>query len=381
MSLQDAFNPDTSPENAGPDDAGDDGIWFGLDARDYPGMKLPEDGTVHLVRDMLPLPVAGTKGFEGREETIEAALVILSQSPTGRAMMQTAIDADYTIYIDPPVIGGAGPEDEADANGGADHENRRINLRGTDDAYALALTIGHELCHVEQFVNGGLCIHIREEHPVSALKKLLAMEGDARAHEMLIAIELAYGRKDDPEGRLRFPQMIDKAVEGMGIPVVAKLMEAVAERLPDDVAHDKIMAGVFKGFYNAPGLRRHYENTILHGLERQDAKDLRDPAQFQGQISAADLMARIDAAVGRREAQTGVTPYLQKNAPGYIDLDDPAFLSVGAATQARLDRLSALRHENPAAGDEMPWRAAVYEIVKPPQEKPGKPQKPKPPGS
>jgi hypothetical protein len=368
MPLQNDFNPagKSTPDIA----ARADDDWYGMESAAYPALGLPDDGKTHVVRGMMPLPVADTPGLRGREDLIEAALLVLSQSPTGAALMQRGIDADYHIHLDPPVIGGAGAESEADANGSADHENKRINLRAVDDPYALALTIGHELAHVDQFVTGGLDIHIREDHPVTALKKLLAMEADARAQEMLIAIELAHGRKDDPADRLRFPQMIEKATSGMGIALIAKLMETAAPRLPDDIAVDKVMAGVFKGFYTAPGLRRHYENTILHTLEKQSAQDLQDPANFQGTITAEDLMARIDAALEKRAAATGAVPYLQKNAAGYIDIESPALLSLSQATQDRLDKLAARRHENPATQNDAPWKAAVYTVAKPAESTP-----------
>jgi len=379
MSLPDAFNDNSPPapdapdmqnavppdengdENASADAQADD--WYGLDAAGYPGMRLPADGTVYVVRGMMPLPVADSPGLEQHRDAIEAALLILSQSATGRALLQTAIDAGYAIHLDPPVIGGAGPENEEDANASADHENRRINMRGLGDAHALALNLGHELAHISQFVDGGLDIHIRDEHPGSALKKLLAMEGDARAHEILIAMELQYGEKDSPEGRLLFPGMIEKAVEGMGIPMVAKLMQAVAPKLPDGIAPDKVMAGVFMSFYTAPGLRRHYEDTILHMIEKQAVEDLKNPAMFRGETAATDIMARLDAAMEARRAQTGAVPYLQKNAAEYIDLDAPTQFSVSAQTQERLDRLAAIRHENPETAHDKPWRLPVYNVA------------------
>lgn len=361
MAAHDDFNKN-APPSPPPTDAADDDIWFGLSPADYPALNLPQASAPYAVRDMVPLTVMGTAELRGHEDDIEAALLILSQSAAARRLMQTAQDAGYALHINPPAL------QDSPAQGLASHADKRIYLRASQDVQALALTLAHELAHVNQHITGGLDLRLYDEHPVSALRTLLAMEADARAHEILIAAELCFGEKDAPDNRLRFPNMLHAAIKGMGIPMLEKLMDAVLPRLPDDISIDKVMAGAFKAFYSSVPLRAQYENDILTALELHAKEDLQRPENYARIRTADDIMRAIDTG-----AAAHGTPYLQKNAKGYIDLDDPRFLSVSARTQERLSALYALRAQNPSAKDAAPWQAPVHAHAQKP-----KPQGPRP---
>ena len=369
MALNDEFNGNAGPE----DPSGDE--WFALEAGSFPAVPRPAADGLVAVRETLPLPILDTEGFRAREDQVKAVLLILSQSKTARKLAQAALASGYSIHVDPPVIGGAGAENEEDAQGSTDHVNRRINLRGTDNPLRMTLTLAHELAHISQIVNGGLDLSVTASHPVASMRQLLAMEGDARAYEMLVAIELSHKTKDEPEERLLFPQMMELAGKTIGSSFAQKIIARVKPMLQKGegeeghIAPQKVMAAIFKGFYGSPSLRQHYEDTILEALKRQERETLQDPLNFQGGLSAKELEARIDAH--------GL-PYLQSAPQGYIDLDSALMLSVSEKTQAALLELEKIRHANPATQDDATWRIPAYAVETAAPARQKKPKAPRP---
>ncbi|TAL39902.1 MAG: hypothetical protein EPN97_01555 [Alphaproteobacteria bacterium] len=341
-------------------DAADE--WFALEEGSFPRVPRP----LIAVRSTVDLPVLDTPGFQKNPDVVKAALLILSQSPTARKFAATAIAAGYSIFVDPPHLSGAGPQYDDGAAGNTDHLNRRINVAGGDDPLALAMVLAHELAHVSQIVDGGLDMTVSALHPLAAIKQLLAMEGDARAYEFLIASELSFRAKDDPEERLIFPSMLDVAAETIGYSTAAKIIAAAKPELEKGGDPAGWMARIFKGFYASPGLRDHYENTILFSLEtlaRNNPGTLTDAALFQGDMPQEELMQRLDSRG---------TPYLAAHAENYIDLDSPVMAGVSARTQERLAEFEKLRHRNPETLSQKSWQGEVYQLL-PARKKPDGP--------
>jgi len=337
MPLQDDFNA-----------AADE--WFALEPGSFPAVPRPTASNTEIiaVRSLLPLPVVDSEGFRRHAAEIEAALLILSQSPSARRLAVVAIDAGYRIDVDPPVIGGAGAAHEAEAMGSADHVNKRIRLRSGARPESLALVLAHELAHIGQIIEGGLDIDIRHAAPGASLRQLLAMEADARAREIQVALELARPAPDDPSERLLFPGIIDIAVQDIGLAMIGPLLEKALPRL-EEIGVQKIMAGVFKSFYSSPAMRAHYEATILETLGRVEPEAFGDEALFKGGLAPAELIQRLDAYL---------TPgYLAPQVPQYIDLAAPIFNSVAADTRDRLAALGAAR------ADAAEWQLPVYAIA------------------
>lgn len=343
MSVRDDFN-----------DAADE--WFALSPGTFPGVPRPDGPALIAVRAPVDLPVLETPGFLKRADAVKAALLILSQSPAARELARIAIDAGYSINVDPPAMSGAGPEYEDGSFGNTDHANRRINLRGSDDPLQMAMVIAHELAHVGQIIEGGLDIHVSALHPLAAIRQLLAMEGDARAHEFLVAYELSHAMKDDPGERLLFPQMLAVAADTIGVSMAKRVIELAKPALEQGGAPEEWMARVFKSFYASPSLRDHYENTILYSLENFAAADpetLRDPALFQGEMPQPELRARLETR----------HPYLSACGENYIDLDQPQMCAVSERTRQRLADFEALRHANPQTQGDKSWRGPVYQLL------------------
>lgn len=341
MSRQDDFN-----------DAADE--WFALEEGSFPKVPRP----LIAVRNTVDLPILDTPGFQKDPEVVKAALLILSQSPTARAFATTAIEAGYRIFVDPPSLSGAGPQFEEGASGNTDHANRRINVRGGDDPLKLAMILAHELAHVSQIVDGGLDMQVSRLHPLDAIKQLLAMEGDARAHEFLIACELCLRKKSDPQERLVFPAILDVAANSIGYALATDIIAAAKPELEKGAHPSLWMAQIFKGFYASPSLREHYENTILFSLEtleREQPGTLKEAALFQGTVTKDELLKKL----GSRGM-----PYLGIYAVNYTDLDAPIMTGVSARTQEKLSAFEAIRHENPETRAQRPWQGHVYQLIR-----------------
>ncbi|MEZ0260256.1 MAG: DUF6782 family putative metallopeptidase [Alphaproteobacteria bacterium] len=322
--------------------------WETLDAEAYPLLEARGK----LVRPSIDLDLGDTPAAHENLKLIETALLILSQSDTGRKLLQAAKDADYLIVANPETVGGAGKEHEEEAQASADVESRLINLRCNGTPLMLAMRLAHELAHVTQF-DAGLTLSICGPHPVSALRQLLAQEADARAYEMRVAIELAAPRPGEPANRLTFPDALDAAAESVGNSYGRSIVDKIRPKVFDGtVKVEGAMLATFAAFYSSPSLRAHYEATILHGLSKKDPAVLQDPENFQQWRDADDIIKRLDS----RGA------YLCTAPPRYIDLDGREMMSASQETVDKLKALEKIRHQNPATMADKPWDITPYTL-------------------
>lgn len=326
---------------------------------DFNGTQKPPPRIPAYVRpggtaaEILPLDVYDTPALHGFEQTLEEAIFILSQSPTARRLADAATNGDYGIVI---------MEDDPDSNlrGYVDHEQRLIFLAKEEDPRLLALTLGHELTHVSQKINGGIDVNVRKDQPLDAIYKLLAMEADARAHEMLIAAELSYPASKSVN-QISFPGTLDLAAHKSENGFVKALLQHVRPRLEDGtIATDKFMAACFKGFYGDVGLRITYENVIVRKLASYDADDFQNPAHFQNATPPAALAKDIDAHN---------IAYLEKNK-AHVDLAAPLFRAVSAQTLDVLKQVQDIRRQNNAATAEADWYAPGFADIAAPKNAP-----------
>lgn len=330
--------------------------WAEPDAKAYPLLKAAGK----LAHPAVELDLGDTPDARENLNLVETALLILSQSKTGRELLQAAKDADYLIVVNPPVVGGAGQEHEGEAQGSADYESRLINLRCNAGPLALAFRLAHELAHVTQF-EAGLKLSISGPHPVSALRQLLAQEADARAWEMRVAVELSAPLQGEPANRLVFPEALDAAAESIGNSFGKDIVERIRPKVQDGTLKiENAMLATFKAFYNSISLRAHYEATIVHGLQSKAPEVLQDPENFRQWRDAADIITRLDS----RGA------YLSSAPAGYIDLDCAMMTSAHPATIEKLQALEKIRHANPATQGDRSWEPESYVIKNAPAKAP-----------
>lgn len=259
MPLQDDFNESADE-------------WYALESGAYPAVPRVDSGNVIAVRSLLPLTVADTPAFRAQADVVEAALLILSQSPHARVL-------------------------------------------------------AHELAHVAQ-AEKGFEFSVLKQTPQSAIRELMALEGDARAHEFIVALELGYKTKTDPDQRLLFPQAIDAVMETLGGEMSKKLVAHFRPQFPD-IDRDEMMARVFKSFYASIPLRAHYEASVLYALQGVDAADAANPALFRHEFDSAATLQKLGG-------------YALKSAK-YLGLDSPQMAGVTQATQQQLAAWQQLR--------------------------------------
>lgn len=331
-------------------------------AENKPHVIPPYTRPAGVAADILPLDVYDTPELHGFEKTLEEALFILAQSPTATRLADAATNGGYVIVMmkDDP---------ESRLRGYVDHEQQLIFLAPETDPRQLALTLGHELTHVSQKINGGIDINVKEDAPLHAIRKLLAMEADARAHEILIATELSFPADSDSGTKISFPEIIDIAAQKSENPLVAALLKHARPQIESGtLATDKLLAACFKSFYGETGFRATYENVVTNKLTAYRREDFQNPAHFQRGITADDLTNSIDAHS---------ICYLAKNKQ-HVDLDAAIYQAVSPRTLDILQQVQSIRRENPACVAEAPWQAPLYQDV---AAKPAPQQKPKAPGT
>ncbi|MDE1151383.1 MAG: hypothetical protein PW788_02505 [Micavibrio sp.] len=333
--------------------------WFALEDGSFPAVPRALAAGVIAVRGTVDLPIADSTAFRTHEDSVKAALLILSQSPAARQLATVAINAGYSIHVTAPKTGDGDVETFAQA----DHENRRIKLQvsGSEGAEKLALNIIHELVHVSQITRGGLGVDTRHGTPEASLRQILAMEADARARTIHIALELAYRGSAEPDERLTLPNIVMLAAEAAGVPMTLGLVQRAAPHLPDGIAPDALLATLFKSFYTSLPLRQHYGLSVLNAIESAGIADIQNTALFTGGKTANDVVTALDGHMQ--------PAYLAPRVPGMIDLDSAALNAVSPTTATRLAQLAQLRGTHNEAG----WAMPAYTITAAP-----KPNGPKP---
>lgn len=304
----------------------------------------PYKRSAGIAADILPLDVYDTPELHGFEPVLEEALFILAQSKTATRLADAATNGGYVIVMmqDDPA---------SDLCGYVDHEQQLIFLARAQDPRQLALTLGHELVHVSQKVNSDLDIDVRMDAPLHAIKKLLAMEADARAHEILIATELSFPAGNDDGTKISFPEIIDITAQKSRNPLVAALLKHARPQIEaGTLAADKLLAACFKSFYGETNFRATYEKDITDKLCTYSREDFQNPAQFQRSVTADELIQMID---------THSICYLAKNKQ-YVDFESAVYQAISPRTRDILTQLQNIRRENPNCAAEDAWDAPLY---------------------
>ncbi|MDE1151370.1 MAG: hypothetical protein PW788_02440 [Micavibrio sp.] len=186
-------------------------------------------------------------------KVLEEAVFILSQSPTGRDVLEQMTKEGYKIVFDDRRTGDRG------AGGLCDPTDKLIILRGHDNPEYLALLLGHESVHAVQNTRHDLFPSTRHK-PEVGIKLSFAIEADAYAQQSQIALELAYGDPDGPEDQLRLDGPLLQMRERF--PDIIRAAERV---LLNDKAlqNGSTVAAAFEAFYDNFYLRTFYEDAHI----------------------------------------------------------------------------------------------------------------------
>jgi hypothetical protein len=254
------------------------------------------------------------------EAVFDQALMILSQSPTGRDLLERMTKAGYEIVFDDRRTRSLG------AGGLCDPANKKIILGSTDDPEYLALVLGHEAVHAVQYTTNN--IFPNSSHtPQTAIKLSFAIEADAYAQQTQIALELKHG---DPAGP-KSQWLMDGPLEQMrkrfkNIVTAAEKTLTKKENLTNGAA----VAAAFEGFYDNIVLRSFYEDAHMNWSESLAPQIMRKPEDqkqhFFRDLNSDDIASNLK--------HKGVA-YLKQHTP-HIDFGDPRHSGLTEETQKRV---------------------------------------------
>lgn len=132
---------------------------------------------------------------ERNREHLQKAVFLLSQTDDGRRLLHLAKDLKFKLVFDSDACA------EANAVGICDYANKKIPLAEGRSAAEVALTLKHELQHMEDIKNG-LDYNLNDT-PRSAILANRALEGNARVSEAVAVAESLIGSPRGPERQFR----------------------------------------------------------------------------------------------------------------------------------------------------------------------------------
>lgn len=253
---------------------------------------------------------------ELNRKCLEEAVFILSQSPTGRDVLEQMTKEGYRIVFDERRTGDRG------AGGLCDPSEKLIILKGHDNPGYLALLLGHESVHAVQNTRHDLFPSTRHK-PEVGIKMSFAIEADAYAQQSQIALELHYGDPDGPKDQLRMKEPLQQMRERF--PDIIRAAEKV---LINDKAlqNGATVAASFEAFYDNFYLRTFYEDAHIDWanqyaprlkgsfpwLQRHFSKDtdstwIKDRIQHRGKSYLNDHLPNMTFDDARHSGLTEVT--------------------------------------------------------------------------
>lgn len=229
--------------------------------RARPPVDINFIGTVHTEKPDPSLSEAEQKKrartlalqAEKNERVLEKAIFILSQSATGRDVLEQMTKEGYRIVFDDRRTG------ERGAGGLCDPSDKTLILRAHDSAEYLALLIGHESVHAVQNTRHDLFPSTKHK-PEVGIKMSFAIEADAYAQQTQIALELAYGDPDGPPDQI----ILQAPLEQMRarFPDIVRAAEKVLQK-KEALKDGSSVAAAFEAFYDNFHLRTFYEDSHI----------------------------------------------------------------------------------------------------------------------
>lgn len=243
---------------------------------------------------------------EQNKEALETAIFILSQSSTGRDVLEQMTAEGYRIVFDDRRTGDRG------AGGLCDPEDKLIILRSHDNPEYLALLIGHEAVHAVQNTRHDLFPSTKHK-PEVGIKLSFAIEADAYAQQTQIALELFYGDPAGPDDQLHMKGPLEQMRERF--PDVVRAAEKVMNSA-DALENGSCVAAAFQAFYDNFHLRTFYEDSHLEWADTY-APTLKKSfpwlqRHFNKDVDSGWILDRI---------QHKGLPYLRMHAPN-LSFDD-----------------------------------------------------------
>lgn len=288
-------------------------------------------------RPAVALPAACPAGMpaataEKNHAILDLALLRLSQSATGRDLLERLQTAGYGIFFDDDATAARG------ASGLCDTAGRRLVVKSCDDADTLALLLAHEGVHALQAERADDLLPSSRHRPETVFRLAFAIEADAYAQQIQTAFELARGNPSFARPlllmRARFPSLVRAADRAL-----ARAAQTDGDGGAAALADGRVCAAVFNAFYDDFGLRSYYERAHLDWLKSVVSQDTAKSADG----AAKDFNARSKTGALFRRDMTGArlrgllqwrgVAYLDRHRPD-IDFTQPRHAGLSAPTLA-----------------------------------------------
>lgn len=258
---------------------------------------------------------------EKNELVLQKALFILSQSATGRDVLEQMSKEGYRVVFDDRRTG------ERGAGGLCDPSDKMIILRAHDDPEYLALLIGHEAVHAVQNTRHDLFPSTKHK-PEVGIRMSFAIEADAYAQQAQIALELAYGDPDGPESQIRFQGPLRQMRQRF--PDIIRAAEKVLNH-PEALKNGASVAAAFQAFYDNFHLRTFYEDAHLDWANTYAPK-LKGPFPRLQRHFSKD----VDSQWIKDRIQHRGLPYLNIHAPN-LNFDDARHAGVTDVSAKKIE--------------------------------------------
>lgn len=314
-----------------------------------PSFKDPDDGkfsdwsltlkSKHLARPPVAVNFAGTVAHEKPDPfspaeqlrlraeemqrqlkhnaaVLEKAVFILSQSPTGRSLLEEMTREGYKIVFDDRRTG------ERGAGGLCDPNDKMIILHAHNDAEYLALLLGHEAVHAVQNTRHDLFPSTRHR-PETGIQLSFAIEADAYAQQMQIALELSCGDPEGPPDQIRFQEPL-RQMQKRFPDILKAATDAMQKK--DALKNGATVAAAFQAFYDNFYLRTFYEESHMEWANLCAPKIKGSFPWLQKHFTK-----NIDSAWLKDRIQHKGVAYLNIHAPE-LDLDDARHAGLTAKT-------------------------------------------------
>lgn len=188
---------------------------------------------------------------------LQKAVFLLSQTDDGVRLLQKAKELNFKLVFDSDACA------EANAVGLCDYANKKIPLAEGRSAAEVALTLKHELQHMED-INKGLAYDLRDT-PRNAILVGRALEGNARVSEAVAAAEAMMGSPHGPARQFRTAALFN--VMWQKIPEMAREADAAMNHAAEG-KWTQFAAKVLPAYFREKPTLAYYDDNYFRYIDK-----------------------------------------------------------------------------------------------------------------
>lgn len=215
--------------------------------------KDPRRSEADNVQEMIAHEIRRQKN----KEHLSKAVFLLSQTDDGIRLLQKAKDMKFALVFDDAACS------EANAVGLCDYANKKIPLAEGRSAAEVALTLKHELQHMED-ISKGMAYDLTDT-PRNAILVNRALEGNARVSEAVLAAEAMIGSPHGPARQFRTAAMFNMMWQKN--PEIAREADSALEDAGAG-KWTKFAAKVLPAYFRETGTLAYYDDKYFQYIDK-----------------------------------------------------------------------------------------------------------------